>query len=784
MRAGATVGGRGSGLSAGIFGLVTAVMTAGASAQGCEHGCWPSVPGVPGVDGQVRALAATPDGGVIVAGEFDVAGDQVAGGIARFDRATGEWSSLSTGLDGAVNAVLVTPSGNVVAAGEFQTAGGVPAARVAIFDIASGEWSGLGTGVDGNAYAVALLPTGELIVGGYFMTAGAVSAANIAQYDFATGAWSALGSGTNDPAYAMLVLPSGELLVGGVFTIAGGEKCGGLARWIPGAATWAGIAPGVGGTGIVSTFCLLPDGDVIVGGFFSSPGANVARYSPATDMVTALNGGIIGGPGVGEVFSLAHLSGRLIVGGHFAFVGNTIPSTDLAEYDLETSVWSAIGASTAYSSERGVRALLPVSETDVVVGANIFYAYASGPAVSEIAILDVPDREWSALSIGTNRPINAFTELPDGRVVVGGTFSTLSGGPARGIGVYNPATANWTTLGPPGTSGACDVLITLSNGDVLAGGARLNRYHAATDTWSNIDTGDTPVSISSLAELHPPNGDIIVAGSFQSIAGLNTQSIVRYNLETNVWTPLAGMLGGSVADLQVIPNDDLMVSGYFHLTGTVMASNIARYRPSTDQWFAFGNVAATNAGPMTLHGNNLIAVGAFRLPGQFQSFAFARYDTIAGTWSPFAPGEANGSINDIGTLSNGDIVIVGRFTAVDGTPAGNIARYSPSAGGVWSALAGSMNDAVRAAIVVNDDVIFGGEFTIVDGAVSAYFGRVDLQKPTCPTDFNTDGVINSQDFFDFLAAFFETSPAADFNHDDAVNSQDLFDFLAALFAGC
>jgi hypothetical protein len=54
----------------------------------------------------------------------------------------------------------------------------------------------------------------------------------------------------------------------------------------------------------------------------------------------------------------------------------------------------------------------------------------------------------------------------------------------------------------------------------------------------------------------------------------------------------------------------------------------------------------------------------------------------------------------------------------------------------------------------------------------------------CPADFNGDGAANSQDFFDYLTAFFASDPSADFNHDMAVNSQDFFDFLTAFFAGC
>jgi hypothetical protein len=54
----------------------------------------------------------------------------------------------------------------------------------------------------------------------------------------------------------------------------------------------------------------------------------------------------------------------------------------------------------------------------------------------------------------------------------------------------------------------------------------------------------------------------------------------------------------------------------------------------------------------------------------------------------------------------------------------------------------------------------------------------------CPADFNHSGTVDSQDFFDFLAAFFALDPSADFNHSGAVDSQDFFDFLTAFFAGC
>jgi hypothetical protein len=67
--------------------------------------------------------------------------------------------------------------------------------------------------------------------------------------------------------------------------------------------------------------------------------------------------------------------------------------------------------------------------------------------------------------------------------------------------------------------------------------------------------------------------------------------------------------------------------------------------------------------------------------------------------------------------------------------------------------------------------------------ISANMVAANIGLP-CAADFNNDGLANSQDFFDYVTAFFAGDPRADFNGDGVTNSQDFFDYVSAFFAGC
>jgi len=119
---------------------------------------------------------------------------------------------------------------------------------------------------------------------------------------------------------------------------------------------------------------------------------------------------------------------------------------------------------------------------------------------------------------------------------------------------------------------------------------------------------------------------------------------------------------------------------------------------------------------------------------------------------------------------------------------GEIKEFTPSAaGGGWVPKAGSILTGQPASgglcIARSRTNFVAGVHDTNDWRnVTLNEGTPDV--PDCHADFNNDGFIDSQDFFDFIPAFFAQDVNADINADGVVNSQDFFDFLSEFFAGC
>ncbi|MCA8973538.1 MAG: hypothetical protein KDC98_02400, partial [Planctomycetes bacterium] len=370
-----------------------------------------------GTNNEIFALTQLANGDLVVAGDFKFAGGVSAWNVARWDGAA--WHELSQGTDFPVYALAARANGGLVAGGSFASIEGVVANGVATSDGVS--WSSLGSGMDRDVKAVAEMPNGDIIAGGFFNTAGGVNAPGVARWDGT--AWHPLGSGLSTSSYQFQVHSclrhsSGDLIVGGDFQFAGGVPVNGIARWD--GASWSALGSGlsVGGPfgAVAKSLAELPNGDVVVGGFFYSVGGVAANHVARWDGVAwhALGSG-----SNYQVSALAVLpNGDLVANGYYAVAGGT----SLARWD--GSQWNSMGANT---TSPVVKSLLPLPNGDLLVGGGFIVI----GGVSTWHLARWSNGVWSdtggVYGGYLNSGVNAMALLRNGSVALGGDF-TLAGG--------------------------------------------------------------------------------------------------------------------------------------------------------------------------------------------------------------------------------------------------------------------------------------------------------------------------------------------------------------------
>lgn len=251
--------------------------------------------------GGVRALATLPNGDLVVGGGFaDLSTGAVVRYLVRWNGTS--WSALGNpNLD--VRALTVAANGDLIVAGRFTAIGGIAANRIARWD--GTTWSSMGTalqpGMDDTVHAVAVAPGGDVLAVGDFTTAGATSAAHVARWNGTS--WSALASGLtsanpNEAAgRAVAVLTNGDVVVGGHFSSAGGLAAENIARWD--GTSWHAVTGGTDHR--VRAIAPLPNGDFYAAGQFAMAGnmaaARIARHNSCAALATPFGSGCTGSAG-------------------------------------------------------------------------------------------------------------------------------------------------------------------------------------------------------------------------------------------------------------------------------------------------------------------------------------------------------------------------------------------------------------------------------------------------------------------------------------------------------
>jgi PKD repeat protein len=145
---------------------------------------------VPNLNGQVLAIAPSPDGSrIYVAGEFTQANGVNRYRIAAYSTSTGALvTTWAPALDFRARALAVTTTA-VYVGGAFSTANGVARTRLAAFNPTNGALLSWAPAADAQVMAMTLTPDGsKIVVGGQFAKLNGADAYGMGALDATTGA--------------------------------------------------------------------------------------------------------------------------------------------------------------------------------------------------------------------------------------------------------------------------------------------------------------------------------------------------------------------------------------------------------------------------------------------------------------------------------------------------------------------------------------------------------------------------------------------------------------------
>jgi hypothetical protein len=687
---------------------------------------WDAGFGLPGVNGEVKAIAVSGDD-IYIGGDFTRAGSLFAGRIARWNRKTHRWSALGSGTDGTVMTIVVSGE-NVYVGGSFDLAGGETAHSLAIYNSVTGNWSAWGGGTSGGYVAAIAISGNEAYAGGSFSAIGTTLANNIAHWDGTR--WYRMDAGTNSSVDA-LALDGNDLYVGGTFTTAGPIDAAHLARWD--GSKWWGVGRGTDGP--VHTLA-LGGRDLYIGGSFGTADSirtnNIARLTIPTASWSTLDSGVYSIGQGDEVNAIAIEGNGIYVGGRFRIAGDNVNIVRHVAH-WNGSSWDALQPA-GESVGRGVTAnnnrdaavdALAIVDSDIYIGGLFDNAYMSvmPPNIHD----DGTTLGYSTFNIvrwsRTNRVWRSFGDAPNDRgvsiaiagedVYIGGRFTSSGGVDAMNIARWNSTTRTWSALGS-GLGGVQTTVLAIAaaGSDIYAAAydqqrsqSFVARWNASTGEWSLI--GDTLRSLEIF--------DIAAGGNDLYIGGWGYGDLIAgiFRWDGSRWSTVGGGVRGRVYAI-AIDGDDLYAGGAFTSAGGVAADNIARWNGSTGTWSPLGTGVDGPVDAIASIDGRIYAGGAFASAGGIESRSIAQWDGAHSTWTPLGSGIV-GTVHAIAG-GNGDIYAGGDFPTAGDESMLNIARWD---GETWNALGNGTDGAVLGLDADARQVVAVGDF-ILAGNHSSY----------------------------------------------------------------
>ncbi|HLM61800.1 MAG TPA: FG-GAP-like repeat-containing protein, partial [Pyrinomonadaceae bacterium] len=377
------------------------------------------------------------------------------------------------------------------------------------------------------------------------------------------------------------------------------------------------------------------------------------------------------------------------------------------------------------------------------------------------ASLDLFPKDLSLNSTGSNYGrIRAITVQPDGKILLGGYFTSAGGRTRRAVVRINPDGTIDTTFGDPGIEQffytSIAALVVQPDGKILVGGdfdlvngqtrrhiIRLNT-DGSLDTSFNANVDDVVYSIGL-----QPDGKVLISGFFSTIDGQQVSRLSRLNANGSLDTSFnRGSDFATAYSINVLPDGKILAPG----SQVGLPNGLFRYNANGTRDTSFtitdSGGGAIQKSFMQPDGKIIIIGGFFNINGQSRP-NIARLNangTLDTSFQVLTFNQGTSAVADAVIQPDGKILIVGSFSSINGTARKNVARLNAD-GSLDATFSADANSYVyEIALQADTKILLGGDFTEVNGIgadfVARLMGGATTTSPCAPAVINFGQTIN------------------------------------------
>jgi uncharacterized delta-60 repeat protein len=504
-----------------------------------------------GISGPVFTIAIQTDGKIIIGGSFVIIEFTTTGRIARLhaDGTLDFTFNTGSGFSSAVQSTSLQIDGKIIVGGLFTSFNGVPRNHIVRLNT-NGSLDATfnsGTAFNHDVYATAVLADGRIIAGGWFTSYNGSESDYIACLN-ANGSIDTnfnINPGFNDTVLSTVIQTDGKILVGGEFYNINGTIRNHIARLNADGSLDDSFNPGSGFDDYVHSIAIQADGKIIVGGEFNSFNGiatnRLSRLHVDGSLDTTFN---IGAGFSGSVWAtVIQTDGKIIVGGWFTdFDGTT--QNRITRLNTDGSLDDTFNPGTGFNNS--VRSIVVQADGKIIVGGT-FTTYNGIPR-NRITRLNLDGSLDNTFNLGNgfNDPVYSIALQADGKIIVGGVFSYYSGSLRNGLARLN------------------------------ADGTIDESFSLGTSFYSGFNGSVNSTTIQS-------DGKIIVGGSFTLYYNISRKRIARVNADGSLDTTFNPGTGfsnspptGSVYTTALQGDGKIIVGGWFTFYNDNCRNKIAR----------------------------------------------------------------------------------------------------------------------------------------------------------------------------------------------------------------